>query len=185
MSTSCWVAQRSVARQRPLNNSRQNTRCAAVRGGGVFSSQPQWRHATALELGFISDRVTPALYNMLYPVRILSGVPSNLSGVYCTVAVSQWKPRQFLGASQFTSRRYKNFNNFQASRICLYVVEILHRYVWLTCIFIRRFIVWTNEEQREMEADYSGGQSSPWAVAPRGKRNLCHYLVLISAGFSI
>jgi hypothetical protein len=30
---------------------------------------------------------------------------------------------------------------------------------------IRRFIVWTNEE---VEADYSGGQSSPWAVAPRG-----------------
>jgi hypothetical protein len=32
----------------------------------------------------------------------------------------------------------------------------------------RRFIVWTNEE---VEADYSGGQSSPWAVVPRG-RNL-------------
>jgi hypothetical protein len=45
-------AQRSVARQRPLNNSRQNTRCAAVRGGGVFSAQPRWRHATALEYGF-------------------------------------------------------------------------------------------------------------------------------------
>jgi hypothetical protein len=35
---------------------------------------------------------------------------------------------------------------------------------------IRRFIVWTYEEQREMEADYSGGQSSPWAVAPRGRK---------------
>jgi hypothetical protein len=34
---------------------------------------------------------------------------------------------------------------------------------------IRRFIVWTNE-QREMDADYSGGQSSPWAVAPRGRK---------------
>jgi hypothetical protein len=28
-----------VARQRPLNNSRQNTRCATMRGGGVFSAQ--------------------------------------------------------------------------------------------------------------------------------------------------
>jgi hypothetical protein len=35
---------------------------------------------------------------------------------------------------------------------------------------IRRFIVWTNEELREMEADYSGGQSSPWPVAPRGRK---------------
>jgi hypothetical protein len=39
----------------------------------------------------------------------------------------------------------------------------------------RRFIVWTDEEQREMEADYSGGQSSPWAVAPRG-RNIETYI---------
>jgi hypothetical protein len=35
---------------------------------------------------------------------------------------------------------------------------------------IRRFIVWTIEEQREMETDYSGGQSSPWAVAPMGRK---------------
>jgi hypothetical protein len=33
-----------------------------------------------------------------------------------------------------------------------------------------RFIVWTNEEQGEMEADCSGGQNSPWAVAPRGRK---------------
>jgi hypothetical protein len=31
----------------------------------------------------------------------------------------------------------------------------------------RRFIVWTIEE---VEGDYSGGQSSPWAVVPRGKK---------------
>jgi hypothetical protein len=37
---------------------------------------------------------------------------------------------------------------------------------------IRRFIVWTNEEQRGMEADYSGGQSSPWAVASRRKNEV-------------
>jgi hypothetical protein len=35
---------------------------------------------------------------------------------------------------------------------------------------IRHFVVWTNEEQREMEADYSGDQSSTWAVAPRGRK---------------
>jgi hypothetical protein len=46
------VAQRSVARQRPLNDSRQNTRCAALRGGGVFSAEPRWRHATALDYVF-------------------------------------------------------------------------------------------------------------------------------------
>jgi hypothetical protein len=36
---------------------------------------------------------------------------------------------------------------------------------------IRRFIVWTNEEQREMQADYSEGQSSPWAVAQTGRKD--------------
>jgi hypothetical protein len=33
----------------------------------------------------------------------------------------------------------------------------------------------TNEEQREMEADYSGGQSSPFAVEPRGRNYYYYY----------
>jgi hypothetical protein len=46
MSTSCWVALQglrsgALLRRRPLNNSRPNTRCAAVRGGGVFSAHPR------------------------------------------------------------------------------------------------------------------------------------------------
>jgi hypothetical protein len=44
------VAQQSAAWQRPLNNSRQNTRCAAVRDGGVFSAQQRWRHTAARSL---------------------------------------------------------------------------------------------------------------------------------------
>jgi hypothetical protein len=46
---------------------------------------------------------------------------------------------------------------------------------------IRRFTVWTNEEQREMEADYSGGQSSPWVVASRGRN--CHMYEWLQMGF--
>jgi hypothetical protein len=54
MSTSCLVARQGLRSgallgSRPLNNSRPNTRWAAVRGGGVFFAQPRWRHATALE----------------------------------------------------------------------------------------------------------------------------------------
>jgi hypothetical protein len=44
------VAQQNAARQRPLNNWRQNTHCAAVRGGGVFSAQQRWRHTAARSL---------------------------------------------------------------------------------------------------------------------------------------
>jgi hypothetical protein len=55
MSTHCWVAQQNIARHRPVNNSRPNTRCAAVGGSGVCSV-PRRAEQNRTELCYTAGR---------------------------------------------------------------------------------------------------------------------------------